>query len=180
MIPSKVFLTKGAGKHKDKLQSFELALRKAGIAYCNIVKVSSILPPGCAVISREKGLNLIRPGEIIYCVMSEGSTNEPNRLIAASIGIAIPSEKGQYGYISEHHSFGQTDDAAGNYAEDLAASMLASTLGIAFDPDTAWDERKQVYKMAQKIVRTRNITQSAIGDKKGLWTTAIAAAIFVS
>jgi len=180
MIPSKVFLTKGAGKHKDKLQSFELALRKAGIAYCNIVRVSSILPPGCAVISREKGLSMIEPGEIIYCVMSEGSTNEPNRLIAASIGIAIPSEKGQYGYISEHHSFGQTDDAAGNYAEDLAASMLASTLGIAFDPDTAWDERKQVYKMAQKIVRTRNITQSAIGDKKGLWTTAVATAIFVS
>ncbi len=180
MIPSKVFLTKGVGKHKDKLQSFELALRKAGIAYCNIVRVSSILPPGCQVISREKGLSMIEPGEIIYCVMSEGSTNEPNRLIAASIGIAIPSEKGQYGYISEHHSFGQTDDGAGNYAEDLAASMLASTLGIEFDPDTAWDERKQVYKMEHKIVRTSNITQSAIGDKNGLWTTAIAAAIFVS
>lgn len=179
MIPSKVFLTKGVGKHKDKLQSFELALRKAGIAYCNIVRVSSILPPGCTVISREKGLSLIKPGEIIHCVMSENSTNEPNRLIAASIGIAIPAEKGQYGYISEHHSFGQNDQAAGNYAEDLAASMLASTLGIKFDPDTDWDERKQVYKMAQKIVRSSNITQSAIGDKSGLWTTVVAAAIFI-
>jgi len=179
MIPSKVFLTKGVGKHKDKLQSFELALRKAGIAYCNIVRVSSILPPGCTVISREKGLSLINPGEIIHCVMSENSTCEPNRLIAASIGIAIPAEKGQYGYISEHHSFGQTEQAAGGYAEDLAASMLASTLGIKFDPDTAWDERKQVYKMAQKIVRTSNINQSAIGDKKGLWTTVVAAAIFI-
>lgn len=179
MIPNKVFLTKGAGKHKDKLQSFELALRKAGIAYCNIVRVSSILPPGCTVISREKGLSLIKPGEIIHCVMSENSTNEPNRLIAASIGIAVPAEKGQYGYISEHHSFGQNDQAAGDYAEDLAASMLASTLGIKFDPDTAWDERKQVYKMAQKIVRSSNITQSAIGDKNGLWTTVVAVAIFI-
>jgi len=179
MIPSKVFLTKGVGKHKDKLQSFELALRKSGIAHCNIVRVSSILPPGCIVISKEKGLSLIKPGEIIYCIMSENSTNEPNRLIAASIGIAIPAEKGQYGYVSEHHSFGQTDNVAGDYAEDLAASMLATTLGIEFDVDTAWDERKQAYKMAQKIVRTRNITQSAIGDKKGLWTTVVAAAIFI-
>ncbi|MDH5406434.1 MAG: arginine decarboxylase, pyruvoyl-dependent [Candidatus Aminicenantes bacterium] len=179
MIPSKVFLTKGVGKHKDKLQSFEHALRKAGIAYCNIVRVSSILPPGCVVISREKGLNLIEPGEIIYCVLSEGSTNEPNRLIVASIGIAIPSEKGQYGYISEHHTFGQTEEVAGDYAEDLAASMLASTLGIEFDLDIAWDERKQVYKMEHKIVRTSNISQSAIGDKNGLWTTAVAAAIFI-
>jgi len=179
MIPKKVFLTKGVGKHKQKLHSFELALRKAGIAQFNIARVSSILPPGCEFFPREKALMQLQPGEIIYCVISENSTNEANRLIAASIGVAIPAEKGQYGYISEHHSFGQTDQVAGNYAEDLAASMLASTLGIEFDPDLAWDERKQVYKMQQKIVKTRQITQSAIGDKNGLWTNVIAAAVFI-
>lgn len=178
MLPRKVLLTKGVGKHKQKLHSFELALRKAGIAQFNIVRVSSILPPGCEFVSREKGLEEIKPGEIIYCVMSDNATNEPNRLIAASIGVAIPADRKQYGYISEHHSFGQTDQVAGNYAEDLAASMLASTLGIEFDPDIAWDERKQVYKMQQKIVKSRNITQSAIGDKNGVWTTVIAAAVF--
>jgi arginine decarboxylase len=179
MVPIKVLLTKGAGKHRQKLHSFELALRKAGIAQFNIVRVSSILPPGCEFVTREKGLEALQPGEIIYCVMSENATDEPNRLIAASIGVAIPADREQYGYISEHHSFGQTEQVAGNYAEDLAASMLASTLGIEFDPDVAWDERKQVYKMQHKIVKSRNITQSAIGDKNGLWTTTLACAVFI-
>jgi arginine decarboxylase len=179
MIPKKVFLTKGAGKHKQKLHSFELALRRAGIAQFNIVRVSSILPPGCEFVNQEKALSELEAGQVIYCVMSDNSTDEPNRLVAASIGIAIPAERDHYGYISEHHSFGQTEQVAGDYAEDLAASMLASTLGIEFDPDAAWDERKQVYQMQQKIVKSRNITQSAIGDKNGLWTTTIACAVFV-
>jgi len=179
MVPSKIFLTKGVGKHKEKLRSFEAALRKAGIEMYNLVRVSSILPPGCRVISKQKGLSMLRPGEIVYCVICENSTNEPNRLIVASIGVAVPTEQEQYGYLSEHHAFGQTDRVAGDYAEDLAASMLASTLGIEFDPDVAWDERREVYRMHGKIVKSRNITQSAIGDKNGLWTTVVAAAVFI-
>jgi arginine decarboxylase len=179
MVPQKLFLTKGVGKHKEKLRSFEAALRKAGIEKYNLVRVSSILPPGCKIISKGKGLNMLQPGEIVHCVICENSTNEPNRLLVASIGVAVPTEKEQYGYLSEHHAFGQTDNAAGDYAEDLAASMLASTLGIEFDADLAWDERRDVYRMHDKIVRTRNITQSALGDKNGLWTSVVTAAVFV-
>jgi arginine decarboxylase len=175
MVPQKLFLT----KHKEKLRSFEAALRKAGIEMFNLVRVSSILPPGCKIISKDKGLRLLQPGEIVYCVICENSTNEPNRLLVASIGVAVPTEKEQYGYLSEHHAFGQTDNAAGDYAEDLAASMLASTLGIEFDADLAWDERRDVYRMHDKIVKTRNITQSALGDKNGLWTSVLAAAVFI-
>lgn len=179
MVPSKMFLTKGVGKHREKLRSFEAALRKAGIEKYNLVRVSSILPPGCRIISREKALALLNPGEIIFCVICDNSTNERNRLMAASIGIAVPTEKEQYGYLSEHHAFGQSDEVAGDYAEDLAASMLASTLGIEFDPDVAWDERREVYRMQGQIVKSRNITQSAVGDKTGLWTTVVAAAVFI-
>ncbi len=179
MIPKYFFLTKGVGKHKEQLQSFELALRNAGIQHCNIVNVSSIIPPGCKLISRERGLKLIKPGEITFVVLARNSTNEPHRLIASSIGVAIPSGKNNYGYLSEHHSFGQTDEAAGDYAEDLAATMLATTMGIQFDPETAWDERKQLFKTSGMIIKTTNITQSATGDKGGLWTTAIAATVFV-
>ena len=82
-------------------------------------------------------------------------------------------------YLSEHKSFGETEDKAGEYAEDLAASMLATTLGLEFDPDAAWDEREQIYKASGKIIRTSNITQSAIGNKDGLWTTVLSAAVFV-
>ena len=179
MIPKYFFLTKGVGKHKEQLQSFELALRDAGIQMCNLVSVSSIVPPACEQLPRDKGLKMVQPGEITFVVIARNSTNEPHRLVASSIGIAIPSGKDQYGYLSEHHSNGQTDETAGDYAEDLAATMLATTMGIQFDPETAWDERKQLFKTTGLIIKTANITQSAAGDKNGLWTTTVAAAVFV-
>lgn len=179
MIPSKIFFTKGVGIAKEQLMSFEMALRNAGIEKFNLVLVSSILPPGCQRIAKEKGLEYLKPGEIVYCVMARNATNEPNRLIAASIGCAVPAEENQYGYLSEHHPFGETDQKAGDFAEDLAATMLATTLGIEFNLNSAWDEKEKVFKMSDKIVRTINTTQSAEGNKDGLWTTVIAAAIFI-
>jgi len=178
MTPKRVFFTKGVGRHKERLASFELALRDAGIEKFNLVCVSSILPPNCKIITREKGLLELNPGEIVHCVLARNETNENNRLIVASIGCAVPSDSSNYGYLSEHHSFGETDEQAGEYAEDLAASMLATTLGVEFDSGKGWDEREQIYKMSGKIVRTRNITQSAEG-KTGLWTSVVAAAVFV-
>jgi arginine decarboxylase len=179
MVPRKVFFTKGVGRHKEKLASFEAALRDAGIEKFNLVSVSSILPPNCKIITKEKGLQELRAGEMVFLVIARNETNEANRLISSSIGLAIPAESDNYGYLSEHHSFGQTDEKSGEYAEDLAASMLATTLGLEFDPEKSWDERKQEYIASGKIIRTRNITQSAIGHD-GLWTTTIAAAVFVS
>ncbi|MFB3896221.1 MAG: pyruvoyl-dependent arginine decarboxylase [bacterium] len=179
LIPTQVFLTKGVGIHRDKLQSFELALRDAKIEKCNLVRVSSIFPPGCKIISRNQGIKLLQPGQITFCVMSDNVTNEPNRLIAASVGLAIPADITQHGYLSEHHAFGQTGDDAGDYAEDLAACMLATTLGIEFDAEVHWDARKEVWKMSRKIVHTRNVTQSAEGHKDGLWTTVVAVAVLL-
>lgn len=179
MIAQKIFFTKGVGVHKAQLVSFEAALRDAGLSPFNLVNVSSIFPQGCKRASKEEGLKFLKPGQIVHWVVSRNSTSEPNRLIAASVGCALPTDSTQYGYLSEHHSFGETDSKAGDFAEDLAASMLAATLGIELDPDLAWDEREQTYKMGGKIVRTTNVTQSAIGNKDGLWTTVIAAAVFV-
>ena len=179
-IPEAMFFTKGVGRHKDYLQSFELALRDAKIEKYNIVTVSSIYPPACKRVSPEDGLRLLGPGQITFVVMARNATNEPNRLVAASIGVAEPADKTTYGYLSEHHPFGETDEKAGEYAEDLAATMLATTLGLEFDHNTAWDEREKLFKMSGKIVKTYNITQSAEGHKDGLWTTVIAAAILLS
>ena len=164
--------------HKEKLTSFEMALRDASIEKFNLVTVSSIFPPQCKKVGREEGLKEMNPGQVVFCVMSRNETNEPNRLIASSVGVAIPSENGTYGYLSEHHSFGETDAKAGDYAEDLAATMLATTLGVEFDPNQSWDEREQLYKMSGKIVKSSNITQTAHGNKEGLWTTVISVAVF--
>ncbi len=178
LVPRKVFFTRGVGRHRDELRSFELALRDAGIEKLNLVHVSSILPPGCKIIPRSEGLKEIKPGQIAFCVFSRCSSNEPHRLIAASIGCAIPADPNAYGYLSEYHAFGENEKQAGDKAEDLAASMLASTLGIEFDDELVWDEKKEIWRISGKIVRTMNVTQSAIVDNKG-YTTVIAAAVFL-
>jgi arginine decarboxylase len=178
MVPKGMFFTKGVGRHKQDLQSFELALRNAGIEKCNIVNASSIVPSHCKIIPREKGIRELNAGQITYCAMARNCTNEPNRLVGAAIGVTLPKESNSYGYISEHHCFGFISKKLEVYTEDIAATMLATTLGLEFDPNKAWDQRKQRYKMSKQIVYTQSIAQTAEGDKNGLWTTVIAVAIF--
>jgi len=179
LVPKKVFFTKGVGTHKAELRSFELALRDAGIEKCNLVHVSSIFPPECKVIPRAEGLKELHPGMIAFAVMSRCSGSEPHRLIAASIGCAVPADPHAYGYLSEHHAFGQNEKIAGDLAEDLAVEMLASTLGLEFDEDKSWDENKAIYHLSDKIVRTSNMTQSAVIGPEGNYTTVVAAAVFL-
>lgn len=178
-VPKNCFLTKGTGKDKERLTSFERALRNAGIAQFNLVSISSIFPPNCRLLSRAEGLSYMRPGQVVFAVISRNATNEPHRLITASVGIAIPRDPLQHGYLSEHESFGETEEKAGDYAEDLAATMLATIIGVEFDPNSSYDEKKEIWRMSNQIVKTTHITQSAVGDKNGLWTTAIAAAVFI-
>jgi arginine decarboxylase len=178
LVPSRIFFTKGVGSHRDELRSFELALKDAGIEKLNLVHVSSIFPPNCKIIPKDEGIKLIAPGSIAFCVMARIASNEMRRLVAASIGCALPADKNRYGYLSEHHAYGQTDEVAGDFAEDMAASMLASTLGVEFDENANWDEKEQVFKISGEIVRTFNVTQSAVISAKG-WTTVLASAVLV-
>jgi arginine decarboxylase len=178
-VPRTVFFTKGVGRHRHKLRSFELALRDAGVQHQNLILVSSIFPPQCKILSRSEGITKLIPGQITFCVYATNSTSEKNRLIAASVGLAIPEDKYVYGYLSEYHGFGVADEKAGRYAEDLAASMLASSLGIEFDDNLTFETKERVFKLSGKIVKTSNITQSAIGDQNEFWTTVFAGAVFI-
>jgi arginine decarboxylase len=178
-VPRYLFFVKGAGVSKEKLSSFEFALRDAGIAHLNLVTVSSIFPPHCRIISVEEGLSRLEPGEITHCVMAREQSQEAGRRLVASIGLALPKENARYGYLSEHHGFGQTETEAGEYAEDLAATMLANTLGIDLDPTEDYDERREVYRMSGKIVDSQHISQAALGAEGNLWTTVVAAAMFI-
>lgn len=177
-VPKRVFLTGGVGVHKHQLTAFEYALRDADIEQQNLVTVSSILPPGCKMIGRKAGVKTLSPGEITFCVMARAETNEPGRRINASIGFARPVDQTMYGYISEHHGYGMTKKQSGEYAEDLAATMLASTLGIEFDADAAWNERKSVYEHSRLIIDSLSKTAAAEGDSRGFWTCAVAVAVF--
>ena len=178
LVPTKVFLTKGLGRHKYQLKSFEEALRKAGVAQQNLVQVSSILPPKCKIISRENGLTRLMPGQICYCVMARSDTSEYGRLVASSVGIAVPKDRNNWGYLSEVHGHGMDQQVAADMSEDLAAGMLGTTLGLEVDPNKAWSEKEQVYKSSGLIIRTSNITQTARGQKD-LWTTTVAMAVFL-
>lgn len=180
ILAREIFLTKGVGRHRERLSSFELALRDAGIAHFNLVQVSSIFPPRCKLISRQAGLKQMTPGQVAFVVMSRNDTNEPSRLISAAVGLAIPKDVTQVGYLTEHHDYGMTEKRAGDYSEDLAATMLATSLGLDIDIDKSWDENKEEWKISGKIYRTRNVTQSATGNKDGQWTSVVAAAVLVT
>jgi len=179
LVAKKLFLTKGVGIADDKLTSFEFALRQAGIAGTNIVLISSIFPPNAKLIPRKEGLKLIKPGQILFTIYSRNQTNEPNRLVSASVGIAQPTDRSKYGYLSEYDTFGKNERESGDYAEDVAAQMLASSLGIPFDIDQSWDEKRQQWTISGQIYKTKNITQSAKGNKDGKWTTVFSAAVLV-
>lgn len=177
-IPKQVFFTQGEGTHKEELQSFELALRDAGIEKYNLVTVSSIYPPSCKKVSKTQGIQKLSPGQIVFCVLSRITSNKPKQLLTASIGCAMPTDRRAYGYLSEHHGFDEDVSKAGEYAEDLAADMLASSLGIEMPDDLGWDEKKEIYNISDKIVKTTNITKSSV-VKQGKHTTVVAAAIFI-
>jgi arginine decarboxylase len=177
IVPSKVFLTKGQGQHKEKLVSFEKALREAGIAPFNLVRVSSIYPPHCQLISRREGVKLLQPGQILFVVLSEAATDEAGRLVSASIGMAIPKDPTRYGYLAENEGTGPSEKEAGLFTEYLAAEMLATKMGEKLKEP---GQGRRAYHISNGMsLETRSISQTATGAE-GLWTTALAAAVLIS
>ena len=93
------------------------------------------------------------PGQIVFAVMARSSTNEPNRLIATSIGLARPADDTRHGYLSEHHSYGETAQKDGDYAEDMAMDMLATILGLPNDSSLTWDQREEQWRLSEKFTK---------------------------
>ena len=179
LVPGRLFLTRGSGRHREKLISWELALNDAGISCFNLVRVSSIIPPGCRLVGRETGLKALVPGQVVFAVLSDHATSEPGRLIAASIGLATPRDSSRHGYLSEHHSFGETAATAGNHAENVAAQMLSASLGLPPRENAAGDDGKRGWERCGEFAETTSIAQCATGDRGGLWTTVVAAAVLL-
>ena len=178
-VPKKIFLTKGVGFHKEKLASFELALREAGIAPLNLITVSSILPPHCKFIDKDEGVTLLKPGQVVPIVLAKSESNIPSTLVSSGVGVAVPRDKDHYGYLSEHHCTGMDDHNMEEYVEDLAAEMLATTYGIKFDPDASWDEKRELWSIDNRIVKTKSEVQTGVVNEEGHWTTTVAAAVLI-
>ena len=178
-VPKKIFLTRGTGVNREKLTSFELALREAGIASLNLIKVSSILPPNCEFVDREVGVKLLNPGQIVPIVMARSESQKLGDLVSSGVGVAVPRDRNHYGYLSEHHCIGMNDLQMEEYVEDLAAEMLATTYGLKFDPDASWDEKRELWKIEDRIVHTQSIIQNSSVSQKGFWTTTVSAAVLI-
>ena len=178
LVPTRVFLVRGQGRHKEKLVSFEKALREAGIAPYNLVRVSSIYPPHCRFVTKAAGLKLLKPGQILFVVLSENATDDPREVISASIGMAVPDDPSHYGYLAEHADVGKSAKETSRHTEYLAAEMLATKLGEKLK-EPALGKLPASFRIANGLsLKTRSITQSAMGEA-GLWTTALAAAVLV-
>ena len=176
-VAKKLFFTRGIGRGQSMLQSFEEALRDGGIAPYNLVSISSIFPPFAETISKEEGLKMLSPGQILFTVLARNSSDELNRMLSAAIGYAIPTDRSKWGYLSEHHSFGETEKVAGFFAEKLAAEMLASTLGQS--DQLKWNSDREEYVLQDKILTTKNICSTAVVMNSGEWTTVISAAVLI-
>ena len=175
-VPRRLFLTKGVGVHREELVSFELALRDACIAPFNLVTVSSILPPRCEIVGVEEGLRHLSPGQIVYCVLSRESTNQPMADVYSAVGMAIPEDPAQYGYLSEHHGSGETEQAAQAHAEELAYVMLTRALAVPAYAGACGDGNTGPGRAPR--IQSKSIAQAAAGRSDGLWTTLVAAAVF--
>ena len=124
-----------------------------------------------------EGRKYLNNGQIIFAVMAKSSTNEPNpdeqhdSLDPAMIINTV--------IYQNTIQLGETAQKSGDYAEDMAMEMLATSLGLTEDPSLTWNEREEQWRLSGKIYKTQNFTQSAEGHKDGLWTTVLSAAVFV-
>ena len=123
--------------------------------------------PTAASSPGTEGLKQLQPGASPIAswhgMIPMNRTGLPHR---RSVWLFPVCRKG-YGYLSEHHAYGETEKKTGEYAEDLAATMLATTLGIEFDVNAAWSEREQIYKASGKISRPRTSASQQRATRTG-------------
>ncbi len=99
-IPNVHFFCAGASEGETELNSFDGALLAAGIGDTNLIKMSSILPPGSKEVEHIK----IRPGSFLPLAYASITSSEPGETISAAIAIALPEDKTLNGVIMEHHN----------------------------------------------------------------------------
>jgi len=121
MVPKRIFFTKGVGKHRERLTSFELALR------AHVRRIKQLRVPGVVCLqarSRSTGLKYLTPAKS-SCRSRRKTAPAKQHRAGVQLGVAIPSDRNTYGYLSEPPLFASPKTRAGDYAEELAAEMLA-------------------------------------------------------
>jgi arginine decarboxylase len=182
-IPRRVFFTAGTGQHKLERVAVQHAMRRAGVSQCNLVKVSSILPPETQVITRAEGIRLLRPGNIVFAVIAQSQTNEPHQRITPAIAWANPEKRGVPGYIAEVEedlAKGKTEETAADEVGEEAITILAETLRVKVDSKRKWSRRKRTTRIGRTNVGIGYLAASTEGPEERDGETDFAAAIVLA
>ncbi len=102
-LPKRFFITSGAATSSvSPLNAFDAALAKAKIAQCNLVNVSSILPPDAEMVQNDP----ITPGTITFTVMAK-MDGDPGETIGAGVAWVwgASTNGGRYGIVAEAHGY---------------------------------------------------------------------------
>lgn len=100
---SKYFLGSGATDAPTPLNAFDHALLDAGVGDCNLIRLSSILPPGCQRVERQQ----LPYGALVPVAYADMTSSEVGAWISAAVSVAIPADPTLPGLIMEHHGFGR-------------------------------------------------------------------------
>lgn len=92
------FLCAGSAEGPTSLNAFDFALLEAGVGNTNLMKMSSIMPPGV----KETGIVPLEPGSFVPLAYASINSSEEGRLIAAAVAAAIPEDDTLPGVIMEH------------------------------------------------------------------------------
>lgn len=109
--PKKVKLVAAGAEGPTPLNAFDNALLRAGIGNLNLLRVSSILPPGCA---HEADFS-IPAGSLTPTAYGYLLSETPGEEIAAAIGVGFSED--DYGVIMEFEGACSQDEAASRVAE---------------------------------------------------------------
>ena len=181
-VPKRLFFTKGVGAHEQQRVAMHHALRDAGVSDCNLVKVSSVIPPGCRIISRREGAKLLRPGNIVFAVIAMSETKEPHQRATVALGWATPDQDGVPGYIAEieeEQAKGKTAKSAGDEVGQMALTLVAERLQTRIDSKSLWARSKRVHRIGGTTVHCGCITSTIIGDEKERYLSAVALALYL-
>lgn len=123
-IPTKYTLTAGSSEGEKPLTAFDQALLAAGVGNLNLLKVSSILPPGAVLTDRIS----IPPGALTPVAYGAITSSTPGELIAAAVAVGVSRDS--YGVIMEYSGYCSEETANQIVREMVVEAMRVRKLEL--------------------------------------------------
>ena len=104
-----IVVTRGRSQAPTELAAFDGALHQAGVAHFNLIRLSSLIPPGSRLEIPDRGSRLPGGwGDRLYCVYAEHRVSEVGQQACAGLGWIQDEDTGA-GVLVEHHGHDETD-----------------------------------------------------------------------